>query len=114
MTLLVTFVLFLSLTPTMWIVQISQDNAKTEEIFVKKPKNSIKNEKINIEEIVKTILLWRQRQKLPALKCSPVYFTIGKKHALNKYDQFALNTSCFWGKYVLDQILSQLCNFTKF
>ena len=23
--------------------------------------------------------------------------TIGKKHALKKYDQFALNTSCFWG-----------------
>ena len=22
---------------------------------------------------------------------------IGKKHALKKYDQFALNTSCFWG-----------------
>ena len=21
----------------------------------------------------------------------------GKKHALKKYDQFALNTSCFWG-----------------
>ena len=23
--------------------------------------------------------------------------SIGKKHALKKYDQFALNTSCFWG-----------------
>ena len=23
-------------------------------------------------------------------------FPIGKKHALKKYDQFALNTSCFW------------------
>ena len=23
--------------------------------------------------------------------------TIGKKHASKKYDQFALNTSCFWG-----------------
>ena len=22
---------------------------------------------------------------------------IGKKHAFKKYDQFALNTSCFWG-----------------
>ena len=22
--------------------------------------------------------------------------SIGKKHALKKYDQFALNTSCFW------------------
>ena len=42
---------------------------------------------------------------------------IGKKHALKKYDQFALNTSCFWGKYRiksrLDQILHQLCKFTK-
>ena len=23
--------------------------------------------------------------------------SIGKKHALKKYDQFTLNTSCFWG-----------------
>ena len=23
--------------------------------------------------------------------------TLGKKHALKKYDKFALNTSCFWG-----------------
>ena len=38
---------------------------------------------------------------------------IGKKHALIKYDQFVLNTSCFWGK-VLDQILPQLCNLPKF
>ena len=22
---------------------------------------------------------------------------IGKKHALKKYDQFTINTSCFWG-----------------
>ena len=33
---------------------------------------------------------------------------IGKNHALKKYDQFALNTSCFWGS------LTELCNFTKF
>ena len=25
------------------------------------------------------------------------YNPIGKKHALKKFDQFALNTSCFWG-----------------
>ena len=25
--------------------------------------------------------------------------SIGKKHAFKEYDQFALNTSCFWGKY---------------
>ena len=35
---------------------------------------------------------------------------IGKKHALKKYDQFALNT--FWE--VANQKLPQLCNFTKF
>ena len=23
--------------------------------------------------------------------------SIGKKHALKRYDQFGLNTSCFWG-----------------
>ena len=35
---------------------------------------------------------------------------IGKNHALKKYDQFALNTSCFsaFGE------VFQLCNFTKF
>ena len=33
--------------------------------------------------------------------------TIGKKYALKKYDQFTLNTSCFWGKYIPDQILPQ-------
>ena len=24
----------------------------------------------------------------------------GKKHALKKYDQFVLNTSCFWGSII--------------
>ena len=24
-------------------------------------------------------------------------YAVGKKHALKKYDRFALNTSCFWG-----------------
>ena len=31
---------------------------------------------------------------------------IGKKYAIKKYDQFALNTSCFWGSTV-DQLLSE-------
>ena len=31
---------------------------------------------------------------------------IGKKHALKKYDQFALDTSCFWGKYRIKSYLS--------
>ena len=39
---------------------------------------------------------------------------IGKKDALKKYDQFTLNTSCFLGNEVPDQILQQLCNFTIF
>ena len=28
---------------------------------------------------------------------------IGKTHALKKYDQFALNTSCFWGSRVISR-----------
>ena len=61
---------------SMRIAQITEDD-KTEEIFVKR-KNMIQN------AIVKTILLWIQRQKLAVLKCSPVYFTIGKNwQALN-------------------------------
>ena len=40
---------------------------------------------------------------------------IGKKHALKKYDQFALNTS-YVGAFgdVPDQLLPQFCKFTKF
>ena len=38
---------------------------------------------------------------------------LSKKHAFKKYDQFTFNTfSFFWE--VLDQILHQLYNFTKF
>ena len=40
--------------------------------------------------------------KAPCLKkCQEkilfIYCGMGKKHAFKKYDQFALNTSCFWG-----------------
>ena len=28
----------------------------------------------------------------------------GKKYALKKYDQFALNTGCFWGKYQIKYV----------
>ena len=60
----------------MRIAQITDDD-KPEEIFVKR-KNMIQN------AIVKTILLWIQRQKLAVLKFSPVYFTRGKNwQALN-------------------------------
>ena len=40
------------------------------------------------------------------------YEPTGKKHALKKYDQFALNTSCFWGRP--DQIIPKLCDLMKF
>ena len=39
----------------------------------------------DIEKGVDTTELWVERLR------------IGKKHALKIYDQFALNTSCFWG-----------------
>ena len=39
---------------------------------------------------------------------------IGKKHALKKYDQFTLNTSCFWGSITIVQFheifLSKIMN----
>ena len=37
--------------------------------------------------------------ELPGSKFRGRYRDIGKKHALKKYDQFALNTSCFWERY---------------
>ena len=40
--------------------------------------------------------------------------SIGKKHALKKYDQFALNTSCFWGSTGSNITPVQLCIFTTF
>ena len=33
---------------------------------------------------------------LPSVKKLPVKTSIGKKHAFKKYDQFTLNTSCFF------------------
>ena len=37
-------------------------------------------------------------------KCGNETYTIGKNHALKKYDQFALNTSCFWASSPVVQI----------
>ena len=37
--------------------------------------------------------------------------TVGKKHALKKYDQFALNTSCFWGSIGLNNLTREKLNF---
>ena len=34
---------------------------------------------------------------------------IGKKLALKKYDQFALNTGCFWGKYQIIKYYPSSC-----
>ena len=39
---------------------------------------------------------------------------IGKKYALKKYDQFALDNSCFWGSTGSSITPSQLCSFTNF
>ena len=39
-------------------------------------------------------LRWRHKLVLP---------TIGKKHALKKYGQFVLNTSCFWGSCAISR-----------
>ena len=38
---------------------------------------------------------------------------IGKKHALKKYDQLALNTSCFWIKYYYSCAISEKKIVTK-
>ena len=41
-----------------------------------------------------------QNERCSLINSTPVDVDcIGKRHALKKYDQFALNTSCFWGKY---------------
>ena len=37
-----------------------------------------------------------KRQRKPAAPPALTPETIGKKHALEIYDQFTLNTSCFW------------------
>ena len=39
------------------------------------------------------------KPSLDRTQCEPClyYPIIGKKHAFKKYDQFALNTGCFWG-----------------
>ena len=43
-----------------------------------------------------------QKQILYSICSDPIFdqvdceIDIGKKHALKKYDKFALNTSCFW------------------
>ena len=47
--------------------------------------------RINISE--RSYMTWKSQRSAityDALKA------LGKKHALNKYNQFALNTSCFW------------------
>ena len=43
----------------------------------------------------------------------PFQRALGKKHALKKYDQFALNNSCFWGSNTGSNITQKLSNFTK-
>ena len=44
------------------------------------------------------LLIWLILNGLPTIKDEEfIYCHIGKNHALKKYDQFPLNTSCFWG-----------------
>ena len=52
-------------------------------------------------KLVKELLKDHCRNK-PIMSC----INIGKKHAIKKYHQFALNTSCFWGSKGL-----QLCHW---
>ena len=53
------------------------------------------------------MLQWSPVVEHEITQLTPLDNAIGKKHALKKYDQFPLNTSCFWGE-VMDQILPQL------
>ena len=39
---------------------------------------------------------------------------IGKKHALKKYDQFALNTSCFWARGSIRSNITSVVQFYEF
>ena len=38
---------------------------------------------------------------------------IGKKHAFKKYDQFALNTSCFWGSTTGSNIITPVVPISR-
>ena len=65
----------------------------------------IKDEILQIIQVVDRHWVRCQNIRDVGLVPSSNICPIGKKHALKKYNQFALNTSCFWGN---------LCNFTKF
>ena len=73
--------------------------------FLMKPKKATEERTWFVEEITDLPILnfYRIRNQF-----------IGKKHAITKYDQFALNTSCFCGT-TGSNITPQLCctNFTK-
>ena len=60
-------------------------------------------------DLLKILSLQSVDVNLDASNRAAIQIPIGKKHALKKYDQFALNTSCFLGA-----TLPQLNNFTKF
>ena len=79
---------------------------KTKEIIKKASLSPGKNEpishlSINFKENIKVNTSYYVYSGLTLIA------EIGKKHALKKYDQFTLNTSCFGEA-------PQLCNFTKF
>ena len=51
---------------------------------------------------------FRQPQRLQPQQRQPQPQPLGKKHALKKYDQFTLNTSCIWGSIYPNCAISRI------
>ena len=65
------------------------------------PQNQDDKSKAKKQQPWKVVLQMDQNVQELQARTSDASMTIGKKHALKKYDQFALYTSCFWGKYLI-------------
>ena len=50
-----------------------------------------------IDQLFVYNLFFRELLVDPAVGDAAFNEVVGKKHALKRYDQFTLNTSCFWG-----------------
>ena len=66
--------------------------------------NEVQYTEHNRQELIKAVEILNQQKSSSKEKYKSTTHSrrkstscIGKKHALKKYDQFALNTSCFWG-----------------
>ena len=57
----------------------------------------IKEQKIALSQLEKSLLEKTHEMSDLLVMVDRQKTEIGKKHALKKYDQFALSTSCFWG-----------------